>query len=59
MYSPILKNHNTKLVFDPSNPTVDDSEFERRTWTSREFRHILKEGVDLPASTLKSRVIGL
>ena len=30
----LKKYHNTEMVFDPSDPVVDESNFERRDWTS-------------------------
>ena len=31
------KYHNTELVYDPSDPVVDENDFERRDWVSSEF----------------------
>ena len=36
----LKKYHNTEMVFDPSDPMVDESDFERRDWTSSEFGHV-------------------
>ena len=36
----LKKYHNTKLVYDPSDPEIDPTEFERRNWTSSKFGHI-------------------
>ena len=36
----LKKYHNTKLVFDPSDPVVDMLQFQRRDWTASEFGHI-------------------
>ena len=36
-----LKNyHNTEFVYDPSDPVVDENDFERRDWASSEFGHV-------------------
>ena len=36
-----LKNyHNTELVYDPSDLTINYAEFERRDWALSEFAHI-------------------
>jgi hypothetical protein len=40
IFSYLKKYHNTELVFDPSDPVIDESEFERKDWTSSEFGHI-------------------
>ena len=39
----LKKYHNAEMVFDPSDPVVDECEFERRDWGSSEFGH-LEEG---------------
>eukprot|EP00957_Ditylum_brightwellii_P031935 2421788-Ditylum_brightwellii.AAC.1 len=36
----LRKNHNRKLVFDPSNPVVDELIFEQRDWTTSGFGHV-------------------
>ena len=28
------------MVFDPSNPVIDDASFKRKEWTSSEFVHL-------------------
>ena len=36
-----LKNHhNAEAVYDPSDPEIDESLFERKDWTSSEFGHV-------------------
>jgi hypothetical protein len=40
VFSYLKKYHNTEMVFDPSDPVVDGSSFERKDWTSSEFGHI-------------------
>ena len=55
----LKKCRSTELVFDPSDPVVDESAFERKDWTSREFGYFLEEKKDLPpknASTKGGRV---
>ena len=36
----LKKYHNTEMLFDPSDPVVDESDFERRDWMSSEFGHV-------------------
>ena len=36
----LKKYHNAELVFDPSDPTINEQDFERRDWTSSEFGHV-------------------
>ena len=53
----LKKNHRTKLVFDPSIPSVETIEFECRLWVPSEFSHILKEVVEIQLSTTHYRGI--
>ena len=36
----LKKHHNAELVFDPSDPVVDECAFEQQDWTSSEFGHV-------------------
>ena len=36
----LKKYHNTELVYDPSDPVVDENDFKRRDWASSEFGHV-------------------
>ena len=40
IFAYLKKYHNTKLVYDPSDPVVDESQFEQQDWTSSEFGHV-------------------
>ena len=40
VFSYLQKYHNTELVYDPSNPVIDEGQFQRRDWTSSEFGHV-------------------
>ena len=37
------RNHNYEMVFDPSDPVVDESLFDRKVWTAYEFGLYLEE----------------
>ena len=39
IFAYLKKYHNTELVYDPSDPVVDENDFERRDWASSEFGH--------------------
>ena len=53
----LKKYHNAELVFDPSDPTINEQDFERRDWTSSEFGHV--EGKEeLPPNMLEPRGLG-
>ena len=36
----LKKYHSTEIVYDPSDPCVEESQFEVKDWTSSEFGHI-------------------
>jgi hypothetical protein len=36
----LKKYHNTEMVYDPSDPVIDESVFELKDWTSSEFGHL-------------------
>ena len=40
IFSYLKKYHNTELVYDLSDPVVDENDFERRDWASSEFGHV-------------------
>ena len=40
IFAYLKKYHNTEIVYDPSDPCVETSNFERKDWTSSEFGHI-------------------
>ena len=40
VFSYLRKYHNTELIYDPSNPIIDEGQFQRRDWTSSEFSHV-------------------
>ena len=40
IFSYLRTNHNAEMVFDPSDPCVDESEFKEKDWASSEFGHL-------------------
>ena len=57
MFAYLKKYHNTEMVFDPSDPVVDESSFEKRDWTSSEFGHL--QGVEqMPTNMPEPRGTG-
>ena len=40
IFAYLKKYHNTEMVYDPSDPNVDESTFELKDWTSSEFGHL-------------------
>jgi hypothetical protein len=57
IFAYLKSHHNAELVFDPSDPAIDESEFERRDWTSSEFGHLDGKEV-LPPQMPEPRGIG-
>ena len=37
IFAYLKRNHNAEMIFDPSDPDIDFSEFERRDWSTSEF----------------------
>jgi hypothetical protein len=48
MFAYLKKYHNLEIVFDPSDPVIDESNFEHQDWTSSEFGHAQEE--ELPGN---------
>ena len=40
MFGYLKCHHNAEMVFNPSDPVIDETQFERRDWTSSEFGHL-------------------
>ena len=53
----LRKYHNAELVFDPSDPTINEQDFERRDWASSEFGHV-EDKEDLPPNMPEPRALG-
>ena len=51
------KNHTLYLVFDLSDPVIDEAEFDKKDWTSSEFGNCAGEEI-LPANIPKARGFG-
>jgi hypothetical protein len=57
IFAHLRKYHNAELVFDPSDPCVDESDFELKDWTSSEFGHL--QGIEeLPPNMPQPRGLG-
>ena len=44
IFGHLKKYYNTEIVFDPSDPVIDETKFEKQDWTSSEFGHV--DGVE-------------
>ena len=40
IFAYLKRHHNAEMVFDPSDPVVDESQFEERDWTTTAFGHV-------------------
>ena len=56
IFAHLKKYHNSELVFDPSDPVIDKSQFERKDWTTSECDSKLSE--ELPGNMPKPRGLG-
>jgi hypothetical protein len=57
MFAYLRKYHNTEMVFDPSDPVIDESSFGLRDWTSSECGHI-QGREELPLNMPEPRGMG-
>ena len=53
----LRKYHNAELVFDPSDHTINEQDFERRDWASSELGHV-EDKEDLPPNMPEPRGLG-
>ena len=58
IFAYLKKHHNTEMVYDPSQPEIDNAAFDRKDWTSSKFGHL--QGIEeLPPKMPEPRGIGL
>ena len=57
IFAYLKKYHNTELVFGPSDPCVEESDFELKDWTSSEFGN-LQGTEELPPIVPQPRGLG-
>jgi hypothetical protein len=43
IFAYLKKYHNTEMVFDPSDPVIDQGQFDLRDWSSSAFGHVQGE----------------
>ena len=43
IFAYLERNHNSEMVFDPTDPVIDQSLFDRKDWTASEFGLTLEE----------------
>ena len=57
IFAHLNKYHNTEMVFDPTDPIIDKSKYQKQDWASSEFGHI--EGKEeLPPDMPEPRGLG-
>ena len=49
IFAYLKKHHNTEMVFDPSDPVINEEDFAKQDWTSSEFGHV--EGQEILPAT--------
>ena len=57
IFAYLRKYHNTELVYDPSDPVVEQDVFEQRDWTSSEFGSVQGKE-EIPSNMPESRGLG-
>ena len=57
MFAHLKKYHNAEMVFDPSDPVINESDFELQDWTSSEFGHV-QGREELPPNMPEPRGLG-
>jgi hypothetical protein len=57
IFAHLKKYHNTELVFDPSDPVIDEAQYEAKDWASSEFGHLDGREV-LPPNMPEARGFG-
>ena len=58
IFAYLKKYHNAEIVFDPTDPHINESDFERKDWTSSEFGHVCDDGEVLPPNMPQPRGMG-
>jgi hypothetical protein len=40
IFAHLKKYHNPEIVYDPSDPVIDEAQFDTKDWASSEFGHL-------------------
>ena len=57
MFAYLKKYHNTEMVYDPSDPVVEEADFAVQDWTASEFGHVQGKEI-LPGNAPTPRGMG-
>jgi hypothetical protein len=57
MFAHLKKYHKAEMVFDPSDPVINESDFELQDWTSSEFGHV-QGREEIPSNMPEPRGLG-
>ena len=57
MFAYLKRNHNAEMVFDPTEPDIDERDFPQQDWSATEFGDRLEE--EIPPNAPKGRGIGV
>ena len=60
VFTYLENHHNAELVYDPSDPVIDEAQFEKRDWASSEFGHLdaLDTAEQIPHNAPESQGMG-
>lgn len=57
IFAYLKRYHHTEMVFDPSDPVIDESKFELKDWTSSKFGHVQGQE-EMPSNMPEPRGLG-
>lgn len=57
IFAYLKKYHNAEMVFDPSDPTIKESDFTKKDWTTSEFGHTVDKEI-IPPNVPEPRGLG-
>ena len=58
IFAHLRKYHDTEVVFDLSDPVIDESKYQKRDWTSSEFGNV-RGNQELPCNIPQPRGLGV
>ena len=57
-FAHLKKYHNVEMFFDPSKPSINNNDFERKEWSCSEFSSTINKERELHLRTHAPRAIG-
>ena len=59
IFAHLKKHHNAEMAFDPSKPSINNNDFERKDWSYSEFSSAIKKERELHPKTPTPRGMGI